>query len=191
MKLYGIIFLISFSLIIGLNVAFNTSTNSEILLMLLISIFISFLIDAVVAFIIHKLPRKYFNPYSKFFKVFSFERKFYEFIQIRKWKDLVPETGQLCNFKKNKIYKPNDALYLYKFMEETCYAELMHFLCSILSYGILLLGFINLKLMITICLPIAIINSITQLLPALIQRYLRPRLKLMYNRVTRNNKQTN
>jgi glycosyl-4,4'-diaponeurosporenoate acyltransferase len=180
MILYGLFFLISLALTLILNLIFKANSANFIVTWFVILFLIEVAIDAIVAIVIHKLPQKMMNPSNKIYKVYKWERKFYEKLGIRKWKGLVPETGQLCNFKKDKLYDPNSSEYLYKFMVETCYAEVMHFMCAILSFSIM---FIPLgKLTLTLCLPISFINSITQLLPALIQRYVRPRIAILYKR---------
>lgn len=156
----------------------------HIILAVLANALIVFTIDAIVAYIIHKMPRKYFNPYSKKYKVWSFERKFYEAIGIRKWKDRIPEMGQLCDFKKDKIAEVDNNQYMFKFLEETCYAEVLHFLSAFL--GFLVIFICPLKYVLCFSLPAALINFVLQILPAFIQRYLRPKLLKVYERNLRN-----
>ena len=135
---------------------------------------LDFIIDAIVAFVIHKLPKKWFNPYNRFFRVFGFERGFYERIGIKKWKDKIPEMGQLCNFKKDKIASVNDNGYLFKFLEETCYAEVLHFLSAVLGFLVILI--FPSRLASAYTLPVAAVNCFLQILPIFIQRYTRPKL---------------
>lgn len=141
---------------------------------------IEFLIDAVVAFIIHKLPEKWFNPFNKIYKVWNFERGLYEKIGIRKWKDKIPEMGQLCNFKKDKIADIGNNEYIFKFMVETCYAEVLHFLSAVLGFAVIFV--FSPKFMLSFALPVAIVNCFLQILPILIQRYTRPKLIKVYER---------
>lgn len=144
------------------------------------------LIDALVAIIIHSLPEKYFNYNSKKYEVSKKERKFLEKLKIKKWKDKIPETGQLCNFKKDKIYNITDTHYLEKFLIETCYAETLHFWSAIL--GFLVIFIVDFKFFYFIALPEAIVNFILQVLPMLVQRYTRVRLKPVLIRALRNQK---
>ena len=60
-----------------------------------LNILIVFLIDALIALIIHKLPKKWFHYEKNFFYIYKWERKFYEKIKIKKWKDHIPELGIL------------------------------------------------------------------------------------------------
>ena len=136
-------------------------------------------VDIIVAVIIHALPRKLMNPFYKRYKVFKWEKSFYEHIGIKKWKDYIPETGaQLCNLGKSKVDKKSDNEYLYMFLEETIYAEIMHFISAFLGLGLIFV-FPN-KLMFSMMRPIMVINFLLQLPPAFIQRYNRPRLLKLY-----------
>ena len=159
--------------------AFGMTIFSVISTVFIVS-FIVFLIDAVVAFIIHKMPNKWFNPYKKIYHVFEFERNFYESIGIKKWKDRIPEMGQLCDFKKDKIVDINNNVYIFKFLEETCYAETLHFLSAFLGFAVIL--FFPIKYAFWITGPVAVVNFFLQILPVFIQRYTRPKLMKIYER---------
>src|SRR5690554_5039492 len=120
--MFAYLFIIFFSmaLISVVNIFFTINafgmTIFSVISTVFIASFIVFLIDAVVAFIIHKMPNKWFNPYKKIYHVFEFERNFYESIGIKKWKDRIPEMGQLCDFKKDKIVDINNNDYIFKFL---------------------------------------------------------------------------
>lgn len=144
---------------------------------------IIFCLDVVISFIIHKLPPKWFNPNLKIFKVFKKEKRILEKIGVRKWKDLVPDMGCLCDFKKGKV-ESDDLNYLYKFLEESCYAEAIHI-------GMILCGFISIIIwpideVWNFTFPLAMVNLCLNLPPVLIQRYNRPRLLNLYNFKKRN-----
>ena len=184
MIFYLIIFIVSLLTTLILNITLSPSDNVVIIIWFLAYFFIELAIDSLVAFIVHKLPHKCVNPYLKLYKVHRWERKFYERIGIKKWKELVPDSGEkLCGFGKKQIKDPGDKAYVYKFMEETCYAELMHNICVVCSFLILLIP--NGGLVLSLALPIAFINAFTQLLPVFIQRYVRPKLLVLYKRLTR------
>ena len=68
-----------------------------------INILAVFLIDAFIAFIIHKLPKKWFNCEKSIFYIYKWERIIYEKIKIRKWKDHIPELGWFNKFIFTKI----------------------------------------------------------------------------------------
>ena len=127
-----------------------------------------------------KLPAEKMNPFCRLFAVHHWERKFYVRIGIRRWKDKIPETGGLLvNFSKKKVADRSDNAYLMKFMQETCYAELMHTLSIPTGFLILFLfpGHI-----LYFGLPVALVNAVLQLLPVFVQRYVRPFLLSCYRR---------
>lgn len=169
---------------VGVGVGFLGATDGEVLLTILLSLLTLVIIDAVVAFIIHKLPKKLMNPYKKIYKVFSWEKKFYHALGIRKWKDKIPETGKaLTGFAKRKVENKDDTDYLYTFMLETVYAEVLHFWSAILCF---LIVFISPKLFVVVGLPLALANVILQIMPVMVQRYNRPKLMLAYERAMKN-----
>ena len=126
------------------------------------------------------LPKKVFNPFLKCYRIAKGERKFYEKIGIRKWKDRIPEAGQLfANFGKSEILDTSNNEYIYKFMSETIYAELMHWLSALFSVFII---FIDLSIALYVALPLIIGNVILNILPVMVQRYNRPKLMVLYQR---------
>lgn len=146
---------------------------------------ICFALDALIAFIIHKIPPKYFQADLKIFKVYKWERRFYEKIGIKKWKDRVPDTGELCNFKKDKL-KSTELDYLHLFLVESCYAEAIHIAMALI--GILDIFIWPIKYCLNFTIPMAITNFLMNLPPILIQRYNRPKLMKLYNFKVRSQK---
>lgn len=135
--------------------------------------------DGIVALAVRYSKKKFFNPYLKIYYVSDKERHFYEKIGIKKWKDKVPEMGKyLCNFGKSTILDKNNNEYIYKFMQETCYAEVMHILW--LLFGFLIIFIYPLKYAFNFGVPVACVNFLLTLLPVFIQRYNRPKLKALY-----------
>lgn len=180
LKLYLIIIFVSLFAIFAFHVGFALDNYESIFALagfVLFGFVVIVILDFIVAGLIRLFPKKWVNPYIKLYKVHKWERKFYEKLGIKKWKDLVPETGQMADFKKNEITDKNDNDYIYKFCEETIYAEVMHFLSAPIGFLILL---IFPDITFSIFLPIAIVNAILQLPPALIQRYNRPKLMKLY-----------
>jgi len=143
-----------------------------------------FLVDALVAISVRMLPKNWFSPFKNIYKVKEGERKFYEKLKIRIWKDKIPETGQyLVGFSKTKLASMNDNEYVKKFMSETVYAEVMHALSVPFSF---LTAFIYPKLFLLCGLPMIIGNIIMQLMPVMVQRYNRYKLTILYKRNARN-----
>ncbi len=124
------------------------------------------------------IPEKKMNPFLGCFSVSKAERRFYERLGIKKWKDVIPESGKyLVGFAKDKIAEPDNNEYLLKFLRETCYAGIMHTLSFFAGF----IALIFMPYRLTIVLPAAIVNAFLQLLPTLTQRYNRGRIKILYD----------
>ena len=182
--------LISALLGVFVGVPYANVSESRVFAIIIISLLVLVLIDAVCAlFMRYCLPKKVFNPFLKCYNVGKNERKFYEKIGIRKWKDRIPEAGQLfANFSKTEVADMTNNEYVQKFMSETIYAELMHWLSMIFSFLII---FIDLRLALTVALPLVVGNMILNLMPVLVQRYNRPKLMVLYQRNERMKKKEN
>ncbi len=175
---------ISLLLVMGVNILAGAGIVYSILAVVLGTIFI-FLLDALIAWVIHKMPAEWFCFKKKVFQVAKSERKFYEKIGIKNWKDKVPEMGQLCDFKKDKIQSFEPA-YLNKFLTETCYAEVVHI--GMLCIGLLIFLAFPFDKMLGFALPLFLINAILQIPPIFIQRYNRPKLEMVLIRAERGKK---
>ena len=173
--------LISALLGIFVGVPYAHVSESRVFAIIIISLLVLVIIDAVCAlFVRYCLPKKVFNPFLNCYNVGKNERRFYEKIRIRKWKDRIPEAGQLfANFSKTEVADMTNNDYVHKFMSETIYAEIMHWLSVIFSFLII---FIDLRLALTVGLPLVIGNMILNLMPVLVQRYNRPKLMVLYQR---------
>lgn len=134
------------------------------------------LVDALVATIARLLPKKCANHEYKVFAVSAKERKFYEKLKIRKWKDKIPEIGHFTGFRKNKIVDPKSVEYLDRFLLEICYGEIGHFFSPFFGFAILLLYPIH-SAWLAISLPVAIINIFFNLPSLFILRYNSSKLK--------------
>ena len=145
-------------------------------------ILIVVLIDGIVALIIRKMPEKWFDENKPIFNLGKKEKKFYEKIGIRKWKDYVLDLGQFTHFKKNKIENPRSNEYLKRYMLEACYGIIIHFVSFPLSFLILFINYPGTTIYLTIGLPVAIVNSILIILPAFTLKYNLARLKILYKR---------
>jgi hypothetical protein len=135
-------------------------------------------IDGLFALLIRKLPSKYFDVDKKGFDASIKERKFYDFLDIKFWKDYVPELGGFTNFHKDKIRDPNSPEYLKRFIVECNYGSFIHIFTAF--SGFLIIFFVPLNLWWQFPLPVAVVNMILNLMPAFILRYNVPRLKTLY-----------
>lgn len=188
MIIYSVIISITLIIVYLLNLLRGCTDILYILKWTSIDILVVFIIDAIIAFVIRRLPEKWFDYKYKAFKIFKWERKFYEAIKIKKWKDKIPELGQLTNFKKNKVREPKNSEYLLRYLMECVYGETIHFLSIILGFLMLL---INPKCCLYFGLPIAIANGIISYLSFAILRYNRPKLTILYNRSVKSNERYN
>lgn len=138
-----------------------------------------FVIDLLIALLIRSLPEKLFNPNSKAFKIYDWEQKFYNFIGIKFYKDKIPDLGK--GFRKNKIYEPKNPDYLYKYMLECCYGEVIHLVSVPFAFFAMLV--VPLKFFLQISLSVIIVNAILCLIPFFVLRYNRKKVKRIYDRL--------
>ena len=150
-------------------------------LWLFISIMICGLSSGVICLITRVLPKSVFDPHRKRFKTFSFEVGLYKHLRVKKWKDIIPDLGKLSGLEKGKLTQPNNPQYMERFLQENCIAESLHFF-SIIS-GLLLFLFIPQKYFFSVGVIIFITNMILHILPVFVQRYLRPKMLKVYDRL--------
>ena len=138
-----------------------------------------FALDFLAAGLVRLIPKKKINIHSKIFRCFAFERKFYERIGVRWFKDKIPELGgALKGFSKTEM-KSDDASYLEEFIKETILGEITHHLCII--FGIAIFFIFPLHIL-NFALPEFLLNTYFNLLPIIVQRYNRPKLYKIYMR---------
>ena len=185
MILYLSIMLFGTLLISGLNIIFGTfafANNIEIWVLSAVSlgVVIEFCIDGIFATLIHALPDKWFTMDKKIYNVSKKERKFYDKVNIKSWKDKIWELGALGGFRKNKINDPNSPKYIEQFIIESNKGVIIHIAGVVMGFLILL--FPMPKYWFSIGLPIAIINAFLNILPIMALRYNIPRLLIAYQR---------
>ena len=136
------------------------------------------LVDALTATICRLLPQSFVNPDKQIFQVSAKEKKFYEGLKIRKWKDKVPEIGQFTGFRKNKIDDPKSVEYLDRFLLEISYGEVGHIVSCFTSYLILLL-FPVYRLWFAVAIPVATVSLLLNLPSLFILRYNSYKLRIL------------
>lgn len=187
MILYLTVVFVATALIALLNIFLNPMVSLYswwwIALATVISVIIEIALDGIFAGLVHAIPDKYFDINKKVFNVRKSERKFYEKIKIRSWKDKVWELGALGGFRKNKLLKPNDKEYLAKFIIEVNIGQVVHIVDMIVGFGVMLILPYNFCL--TIGLPVALVGFVLNLMPFMVLRYSLPKLKVAYLRVER------
>ena len=183
-----IIFATTVILTLALNLIFNTHNLSPtyIICALGFGIIICFAINAVIATIICKcLPPHWFSANKKMFQVSKAERKLYNVIKVRKWKDLTLELGILNGFRKNKLINPTNNAYIEKFIIECNRGYLTHLL-SIFLGSLLIFAFPN-NIKLCIGLPILLANFLINYMSVAILRYNIPKLQTLLKRNNKHN----
>ena len=138
-----------------------------------------FVIDGLLAFLIRRLPERWFAPEARLFTVGKREKNLYRKSGINKWKKHVPEWGCFTGFHKDKMESPGDSSYLGRFLLESNYGVAGHVAGAVLGYLILLIPYLR---PLTVALPVAIVNMVLSLLPTMILRYNTPSLRNLYRR---------
>ena len=150
-----------------------------LLLIILLCIAAVFVIDGLFAFLIRRLPERWFLPEAPLFSVGKREKNFYRKTKINSWKKFVPEWGCFTGFHKDKIQSPNDSSYLGRFLLESNYGVAGHVAGALLGFLILLIPPLR---PLTVALPVAVVNMILSLLPTMVLRFNTPSLRSLYRR---------
>ena len=187
MLLYSIIILVCMAITATLNCFFNPLYRDKWWLYIILVVAFTvgaILIDGLVAFIIRRMPEKWFSQNKGIFKASRKELVFYKHIGVHKWKNYVPELGGFTGFHKDHMVNPNDNKYIGRFILEARYGVAIHYFSVPASFLILLADY-NMytghpNLILTICLPVAVVNAILIVLPAFILKFNLPRLVKIY-----------
>jgi glycosyl-4,4'-diaponeurosporenoate acyltransferase len=149
----------------------------HVLLAVWVAVLVEVAINALAATLIRRaLPQKWFDHKKKVFTVGAKEKKFYEKLKIRKWKDRVPELGMFTNFSKGEIADPHNPAYLERFLLEACYGEVIHFVLPFLCFLVLL---VYPQYWYCIGLPVALVGVFMNLPSLFILRYNSYKLEIL------------
>lgn len=172
---------------IALNLIFNVYdlSPSYIIYGLVFGVIICLSINALIATIVCKcMPEKWFSMNKKVFQVSKLERKFYNLIKVKYWKDATLELGALNGFRKNKLSNPNDNTYIEKFIIECNRGFATHF-SSIFLGSLIIFAYPN-NAKICIGIPILFANFLINYMSVAILRYNIPKLQVLHKRNARN-----
>lgn len=187
MVLYLSIVFVSMAIISSFNIWLGTPIFGYsplwVIGMVSLSVVVEIAIQGIFATIVNNLPDRWFSHDKKIFKISKKERKFYEKIKIRAWKDKVWELGGLGGFRKNKIADPNNPDYFLKFVVESNKGITDHVVGMFL--GFLVIFILPLKYALVIGVPVAFVNVILSGMPTMILRYNIPKLMVAYERAIR------
>ena len=159
------------SLVISASVSI-WSGESFLLLLGLVGLGVVFeiLVDGLISTIARLMPAKCADYTKKVFVVSAKEKKFYEKLKIRLWKDKIPEIGHFTGFRKNKLVDPQSVEYVDRFLLESCYGEIGHFFSLFFGFTVLFLYPLS-DVWFALGIPIAIVNFFLNLPSLLVLRY--------------------
>ena len=171
--------------ICGVNMASNFSWQTVQDLFL---VFVVILLPSILSLFIKKvLPEKFFDGTMEFFLPKKYEKSLFNKINIRSWKDKIPNWGNVGKdmAKDGQI----DVESIKNFIVQTCLGEIVHLFCmlSAMVSGVVL-ALNRPDLIFTMILPVVVVYAVINLLSVLIQRYNRPRLQILLNRLERKNR---
>ncbi len=128
------------------------------------------------------LPKNWFDSRTVPYAPFSFERggKLYDKICIKKWQNLLPDMSRLLPFlmPPKRMTAKMDADTLRRMLQETCVAECIHWLLFAGGFG--LCRFLPRPWGLLAALLYNLLGNVPYIL---IQRYNRPRLQRLYDRM--------
>jgi hypothetical protein len=183
MKLYLSIISASVIVISLVNTALMHSPWHYVIFITLWCTLLQFAIDGSIAFLINKLPNKYFSVTNPLYRVTKTEKELYKILRVRLWKDKVWELGGLGGFSKKILKEPQNPAYIERFIIECNKGVATHRL----SYGAGFLAMLTLSgaAVLTVALPVALVNLFLNILPTLALRYNTPKLHSALKRLSR------
>ena len=186
MKLYLSIIGSAMAIISAINIAFNVASWYYVIIAVIWCTVLQFALDGIIAIVIKALPDRWFGVNNPLFNVSEAEKRLYKRLNVRRWKDKVWELGGIGGFSKKALLEPSNPAYIEKFIIECNKGVATHRL-------IYPVGFLAMLTMLNVCaftiaLPIAVVNLFLNILPTLVLRYNTPTLKLILNRLIRNNR---
>ncbi|MCL2255472.1 MAG: hypothetical protein FWC11_01270 [Firmicutes bacterium] len=156
--------------------------------------------DFGIAIILRLVPFHLYAPPFIPFRPFKNERKFWRKTGIRKWKVIVPDLMKTLKvFDKTNLKHTDDPDYMFKFLCEMGYAEMMHILSAIAGFAVLFVPIgwavrgavyigspdevvLSLAQAAVFAVPLAVFNFVLNILPIFVQRYNRPVVLKLYQR---------
>lgn len=166
--------------IAGLDIAFTQLSPLYCILAVVINTVAVIALDGLEAWLIRRLPERWFSADNPKFDVTERECGLYRKLGVRKWRDKVPELGGFTHFSKSKVADPSDNNYLGRFVLEANYGVIIH-LVNALS-GFLIIFICPLKYALCFGVPIGAVNLVLSLMPVIVLRYNVPKLKALMRR---------
>ena len=130
------------------------------------------------------LPKSWFDSQAFPYAPFSFEQggKLYEKLRIKKWQNRLPDMSKILPFlmPPKRMTAKMDTDTLERMLQETCVAEFIHWLLFVGGFG--LCRILPHPWGLAAALAYNLLGNAPYIL---IQRYNRPRLRRLYDRIAR------
>ncbi len=182
MILYIFLILIAMAVIAAVSLIFTTPASylgwDGVLLTVTVSTVAVIALDGLEAFLIRRLPERWFSRERRIFAVSRRECRLWRAFGVRRWKPIIPELGQFSGFRKNKVYEPQNNDYVARYLMECNYGVVIHLLNALT--GPLIVFLCPLRIAPAIGLPVALVNAVLSLLPFMTLRYNTPKLEALY-----------
>ena len=183
MRLYLFVIGVGMLVISAVNIAFGTAPFYDVIGAVVFCTAMQFALDGLIAIAINKMPDGWFGVDNPLYRVSDRERRMYQWLNVKKWKDSVWELGGLGGFSKRRLTDPTNPAYIERFIVECNKGVLTHRL----SYpvGFLVMLALPWPTSLTIALPVALVNLYLNILPTLVLRYNTPMLHILLKRLKR------
>jgi len=169
------IFLFAVAVVWTTNALFGPLDFADTTLWLWANIFFQLLLSGACALLFCKiLPKNIYASDKRLSKTLPFEKKLYNFLRVKKWKDRVLDTSKISGFSKKNLSETPSAEYLEKFVREANSGWVEHVASAILGFALVFACPKDAWL--TIGLPVAAISALLNLMPVCSLRYTIPRL---------------
>lgn len=181
MRLYSIIISVCAALITTFTAVFGYRLGFGpwyAVLSTLIGIVAIMAFDCLIAVFVRSLPEKWFSCDKSVFVMKKTERKVMEKLGIRKWKEQVPDLGKSSGICKRRLTSPHDNVYVGKYLLESAYGQVIHFAAAV--WGFVLVFLYPLDIWYCFGFPIAVVNTVLNLMSMFTLRYNFGRLKILY-----------
>lgn len=136
-------------------------------------------VDGIFAFLIRRLPERWFSYERRIFAVGRRESGFYRAIGVKRWKRIVPDLGCFTKFPKQHLDDPTSAAYTGRYLLEAAYGIAIH--AVNIPTGFLILPILP-PYALTVALPVACVNLFLSLLPVFLLRSNFPTLVRLHRR---------
>ena len=136
-------------------------------------------VDGVFAFLIRRLPERWFSFERRLLAVGPRESALYRALGVKHWKRIVPDLGCFTGFRKQHLDEPSSPAYTGRYLLEAAYGIVIH--AVNIPTGFLILPILPAYAW-TVALPVACVNLVLSLLPLMLLRSNFPLLVRLHRR---------